>query len=322
LLINLLTLTAEIGGVALALQLATSVDPLLWIPVVAFGVWAVVWRARFALLENVTGLLGLTLLVFAVALFMLAPDWGQLAGQALQPGPPQGEPIATYWFFAVALFGAAMTPYEVFFFSSGAIEERWTVKDLATSRLNVLVGFPLGGLLSVAIAACAAVVLLPASIDVTSLSQVVLPVAQAGGKVALAFVIVGILAATFGAALETTLSSGYTLAQYFGWSWGKFRRPAKAARFHLSMIICLFIAIAILATGVDPILVTEYSVVFSAVALPLTYLPILIIANDREYMGDHVNGRAMNFLGSVYLVIILVAALAAIPLLIITGAGA
>ena len=156
----------------------------------------------------------------------------------------------------------------------------------------------------------------------TSLSQVVLPVAEAGGKLALAFAIVGILAATFGAALETTLSSGYTLAQYFGWSWGKFRKPAKAARFHLSMIICVLIAVAILATGVDPILVTEYSVVFSAVALPLTYLPILIIANDREYMGDNVNGRGMNLLGSVYLVVILAAALAAIPLLIITGAGA
>ena len=44
---------------------------------------------------------------------------------------------------------------------------------------------------------------------------------------------------------------------------------------------------------------------FSAVALPLTYLPILIIANDREYMGDKVNGRGMNFIGSVYLVVIL-----------------
>ena len=128
--------------------------------------------------------------------------------------------------------------------------------------------------------------------------------------------------ATFGAALETTLSSGYTLAQYFGWSWGKFRRPARAARFHLAMIIGILIAVGILATGVDPILVTEYSVVFSAVALPLTYLPILIIANDREYMGDHVNGRAMNVVGQVYLVIILAAALTAIPLLIVTGAGA
>ena len=31
--INLMTLTAEIGGVALALQLATGVGPMLWIPV-------------------------------------------------------------------------------------------------------------------------------------------------------------------------------------------------------------------------------------------------------------------------------------------------
>ena len=321
-LINLLTVTAEIGGVALALQLATSVDPRLWIPVAAFAVWIVIWRVRFKLLENVTGLLGLTLIVFAVALFLLSPDWGSLAGQTFQPGAPDDEAASTYWFYAIALFGAAMTPYEVFFFSSGAIEERWTEDDLATSRLNVFVGFPLGGILSIAIAGCAAVVLLPASIEVTSLSQVVLPVAEAGGKIALSFAIVGILAATFGAALETTLSSGYTLAQYFGWSWGKFRRPAKAARFHLAMIVCILVAVAILSTGVDPILVTEYSVVFSAVALPLTYLPILIIANDREYMGDQVNGRGMNFIGSVYLIVIIAAAVAAIPLLIVTGAGA
>ena len=88
--------------------------------------------------------------------------------------------------------------------------------------------------------------LLPDQIEVTSLSQVVLPVAEAGGKLALAFAIVGILAATFGAALETTLSSGYTLAQFFGWTWGKFRRPAEAARFHVAMIVCLLIGVGVL----------------------------------------------------------------------------
>jgi manganese transport protein len=67
--------------------------------------------------------------------------------------------------------------------------------------------------------------------------------------------------------------------------------------------------------------VTEFSVVFSAVALPLTYLPILVIANDREYMGDDVNSRPANIGGMVYLVLILVAAIAAIPLMIVTGAG-
>jgi len=319
--INLMTVTAELGGIALALQLATSVHYLLLIPVAVVAVWLVIWRVKFSIMENVTGLLGLTLIVFVVALFLLRPDWGSLAGQALAPAVPDEETGAAYWYFAIALFGAAMTPYEVFFFSSGAVEEGWTIKDLIQSRINVLVGFPLGGLLSVAIAACAAVVLLPAGIAVTSISQVILPVAEGAGKLGLAFVLVGLVAATFGAALETTLSSGYTLAQFFGWSWGKFRRPAQAARFHLSMIICLLIGIAVLSTGVDPVLITEYSVVFSAVALPLTYLPILIVANDPQYMGRHVNGRGVNVLAMIYLVVILAASLAAIPLMIVTGAG-
>lgn len=320
-LINLMTLTAEIGGIALALQLAIDVGPMMWIPVAAFAVWLVVWRVKFKIMENLTGLAGLCLIIFAVSVFALMPEWGTLAHDVVQPAVPESESAATYWYYAIALFGAAMTPYEVFFFSSGAIEERWTIKDLAKSRLNVIVGFPLGGLLSVSIAAGATIVLMPNEIEVTSLSQVVMPVVAAGGKLALAFAIIGIVAATFGAALETTLSGGYILAQYLGWPWGKFRRPADGARFHVVMFVSIVVGVAVLFTGIDPILVTEYSVVFSAIALPLTYLPILIVANDRQYMGEYTNGAVTNVLGSIYLVIIVVASLTAIPLMIVTGAG-
>ena len=319
--INMMTLTAEIGGVALALQLATDVGPMMWIPVAAFAVWLVVWRVKFSIMENVTGMLGLCLIVFAVSVFALHPNWSELIHQVGAPVIPESESAATYWYFAIALFGAAMTPYEVFFFSSGAVEEHWTIKDLGKSRLNVVVGFPLGGILSVAIATCATMVLLPHQIEVTSLSQTVMPVVAAGGKLALAFAIIGIVAATFGAALETTLSGGYILAQFLGWAWGKFRRPAEAARFHVVMFVAVVLGAAVLFTGVDPIMVTEYSVVFSAIALPLTYLPILVVANDPQYMGDETNGRWTNMLGSVYLVIILAASVAAIPLMIVTGAG-
>jgi manganese transport protein len=322
-LINLLTLTAEVGGIALAMQLATSIEPTLWMPVAAFAVWLVIWRVKFSIMENVTGLLGLTLVIFAVAVFLLHPNWLDLGAQILQqPSPHSDESPATYWYYAVALFGAAMTPYEVFFFSSGAIEEKWKPKDLAQSRINVLVGFPLGGLLSISIAACATIVLLPKGIAVDSLYETALPIAQAAGKLGLIVAILGFVAATFGAALEVTLSSGYTIAQFFGWPWGKNRRPARAARFHLVMIVSLIVGVGILMTGVDPVQVTEFSVVFSAIALPLTYLPILIIANDPKYMGKLVNGKAMNFFGLVFLAIILVASIAAIPLMIVTGAGA
>src|SRR3954467_1562942 len=187
-----------------------------------------------------------------------------------------------------------MTPYEVFFFSSGGVEERWTPKDLGTMRANVFIGFPLGGLLSLSIAGCAWVVLGPLQISVDSLGQVALPVAAALGKIGLAVAILGFVAATFGAACETGLSVGYSLAQYFGAQWGKYVRPNEATVFHAIILIATLAGTAFLMTAVDPILVTEVSVVFSAVALPLTYFPILVVANDPDYMGEQVNGRLAN----------------------------
>jgi len=320
-LVTFLTFAAEIGGVALALQLATSVNRYLWIPVVGAAVWLVLWRVKFATVENAFGLAGLALIVFAVAVWKLSPDWSALWSDALRPSVPEEESLPVYWYYAIALFGAAMTPYEVFFFSSGGVEERWSAKNLATMRANVFVGFPLGGLLSLAIAAAATIVLMPAKVEVDSLGQIALPVVQATGKIGLAFLLVGFFAATFGAACETSLSIGYSVAQYFGWQWGKFVEPLRAARFHTVLLLATVGAIALLLTTVDPIMLTEYSVVFSAIALPLTYLPILIVANDRTYLGDHANGRVANALGSVYLVVVLAASVAAIPLMLFTKAG-
>src|SRR5204863_9815128 len=61
-IITLATVAAEIGGVALAIELATSVNYVLWVPLVALLIWRVIWRVKFELMENVFGLLGLALL--------------------------------------------------------------------------------------------------------------------------------------------------------------------------------------------------------------------------------------------------------------------
>src|SRR6185312_3266470 len=45
-LITMLTFAAEIGGVALALELASSVDYLLWVPIAGLAVWLVIWRVK------------------------------------------------------------------------------------------------------------------------------------------------------------------------------------------------------------------------------------------------------------------------------------
>src|SRR5207342_1093450 len=103
--------------------------------------------------------------------------------------------------------------------------------------MNVFLGFPLGGLLSLSIMACAALVLLPRGIEVSTLGQVGLPVAVACGKIGIALALLGFVAATFGAACETGLSVGYSVAQFFGWQWGKFVSPLRAARFHTVVLL-------------------------------------------------------------------------------------
>ncbi len=319
--LTMLTLAAELGGVGLAMELASSVNYLLWVPVAGFAVWFTIWRVPFQWMERILGLLGLALVVFVVALFHLPTDWHALGSDIVHPKPPASESMATWLFYAVSLVGAALVPFQLFFFSSGGIEEDWSSEDLGEMRANAFIGFPLGAVLSLAIMAAAVPVLAPVGIGGRHLGEVGLPAVVALGKVGLAFAIVGFFAATFAAAVEAALSTGYVAAQHYGWDWGKFVKPREAARFHVVCLLGVIAATALTLTTIDPVQLTLVSVVLGTAAIPLTFFPILVIANDREYMGDRANGRFANLLGVTCFAISVITSLAAVPLLIITRAG-
>ena len=318
-LVNLMTLAAEIGGIALALQLLAGLPfrALLLLAVVAIAL--VIWVLPFEWIERVFGYVGLTMLVFAVGAIKLHPAWGEVA-RGFVPGVDTGD-LAVYGYFVVGLIGAAMVPYEVYFYSSGAIEERWTPKDLGVNKANAIIGYSLGGLLSFALMITAGTLFFPRGITPESLGSAALGAEVPLGQLGVLLALVGILFAVGGAAIDTAFSGAYNVAQFFGWEWGKYRKPAEAPRFTLAWIVMLVLGFLIVVTGVDPILVTEYSVIFSVVALPLTYVPILLVANDRAYMGRYANGWVANLFGCAYLVVILVIAVAAIPLMILSNMG-
>jgi Mn2+/Fe2+ NRAMP family transporter len=65
----------------------------------------------------------------------------------------------------------------------------------------------------------------------------------------------------------------------------------------------------------------EFAVLFSILVLPLTYLPLLLLAGDKSYMGQYANGIAAKTIGWFYFAIITLAAIAALPLFVITSGG-
>ena len=321
LLVTGLLVMAELAGVALALELASDIQYLLWLPVAAVLVMVVIWTLPFELMERLYGVLGLAMLVFVVAVWNLDPNWSNMWKSASTISPTAKESWATYLFYVVTLIGAQMTPYEMFFFSSGSIEHGWRPKDLWEMRTNVIVGFPLGGLLAVAIQATAFLVFFGPGIHVEHLSQTALPVAVGLGKAGLIIAIVGIFAATFGATLETLFATSYDIAQYFGWSYGEVQSPARASRFVTTMLVVLLSSTALALTTINPITVTIVAVVCSASLLPFLFLPVLLVANDREVMEELANGRLSNAIGIVTLAISMLVAALALPLLVLTKGG-
>jgi manganese transport protein len=317
--VNVMTLAAEIGGVALVLQLLSGLSYYALLVLAVIGLALVLWYMPFEWIERVFGYLGLALLVFVVAAIKLNPDWGAVA-HGFVPSTGSGD-LAVYGYYVVGLVGAAMIPYEVYFYSSGAVEERWRPKDLGINRANALIGYSLGGLLSFALMISAGAYLLPHGVSAELLGTVALVAQGPLGEIGLILALIGMFFAISGAAIDSCFSGAYNVAQFFGWEWGKYRQHAGAPRFTIAWIVMILVGFAVVATGVDPILVTELSVIFSVVALPLTYVPILLVANDKAYMGRYANGIVANAFGLIYLVIILLIAIAAIPLLVLSNMG-
>lgn len=320
---NLITCAAEVGGVAIILHLLTGWAYSLMAVATIVVIIATVWILPFKWIERSYGLLGLLMLVFAAALIKLDPPWAQL-GHGLLPNVPAGlssRQLISFAYFGVAIVSAVLFPYEVYFYSSGGIEENWGEKDILTNRLTCIVGFSLGSLLAISILANSARMFGPALISPQLPGTAALQPQLVFGKPGLLLALLGMLFAVAGAAVETCLANAYGVAQFFGWEWGRHKKPWEAPRFTLAWIILFVLALAIVLTGIDVMALVEYAVLFSILVLPLTYLPLLLLAADGHFMQTHKNGVLANSLGWAYFVVILVAALAAVPLFILTSGG-
>jgi manganese transport protein len=317
LVLTVLTLAAELGGLGFVLNYFFDVSVGFFVLVGLLLVAAAAVFLPFSGIERLFGYSGLALLVFVAASFKLDPNWNAVGGGFV----PEAQSSAIYWYFVVGLMAAALMPYEIYFYSSGGIEEGWTEKDMTVNRLNAIIGFSLGGLLAVAILIASTAVLMPASITPDSLGTVALVAQVPYGELGLLLALVGMLFAIGGATIDTGFSAAYNLAQHQGWRWGKKKGLRQEPRFDLSLAAFALIGFAIVQTGVDPIALTEYAVIFSIPVLPLTYLPVLLVAGDRDVMGEYINGPIARTLGWGYFGLICLLAIAAPILFIATNGG-
>ena len=316
LVVCLITLSAELGGLGLILHYVLGWNEGFFTLVGLALLVASSLLLSFQAIERVFGYLGLGLVVYVVIALHHGVAWHSV-GNGLVPG---GGPLQ-YWYFVVGMIAAGMMPYEIYFYSSGGIEEGWTDKDLPVNRANAILGYALGGLISASLTIVAAQQLLPLQLSPDSLATVFQEALSELGPVAFYAAVIGAFFAIGGATIDSAFSCAYSLAQHQNWPWGKKKGVRNAKRWAAALLGAFGVAFAIVQTRVDPINLTEYAVIASAVAMPLSYFPIMRVSHNRERMGPLASGYLALPLAWIYFGVICIIAVAGPVLMILTHMG-
>lgn len=318
LIVNQLVLGAEIGGVCLALQLVTGISFQWWAVPVAFALWLMLWKGTFGIIEQGVSMLGLITLCFVIGAFMLHPVWKDVGMGALPTLPHHDK--THYWFIAVSILGASITPYLFFFYSSGAIEDKWDKSYLGINRAVAGLGMSFGGTIALGVLIVAALIFPPRGMtELNSYDQIAQMLTPIFGRWGLPLFAASLGIACFGAALEISLTQAYMVAQGFGWNWGEDVRPKDDPGFIAVYTIVVLLGSLLMVTGLEPLKLTIFSMALTAATLPLAVVPFLFLMNDEKYMREYRNGWFSNTVVLFVIGLGFVLAIVSLPLEIFGG---
>ncbi len=316
-----LALLLSIGCVAWALELTAAVGAgvsyllggaVAWQPLaVLTGVAAiVVGLLNYAMVERIMTVM--MFLLLAVYVFVAGASDPSIAGIAsgFVPSLPAG--VLT---LAVAIMGTtALWPN--FFLESTLIEEKgWTeAADLPTIRRDLLAGYGIGGITTIAILIVAAAVLRPAGFDqLQSFLTPGLALADVFGRWAMVLFLLGATAAAFNSIVPIMWTPAYMILQARG-------RDVDSSDRDFKIIYTIGVAIGMLSPLVNYLFglsVVDMIILFPAyngiVGLPITAALLFWAVNDSEIMGERTNTRRLNVANVLLVVLSVVLAILSIP---------
>lgn len=316
---HVLVLAVDLAGMSLALQILTGIDYRIWAPVAAIGLGAALWRLGFEKVDTTAAILGLTMVVAVAAMIELGPHWGNLAAQLVKPDLGDVSSMPKYLFAVASMIGAFMTPYQFDFYSSGAVEERWGGRELLQNRIVAILGTLFGAFVTFSLISAAGTATSLGG-PVETIRAAAHPAMQAFGKVGFYIFVVGVLCVSVAASVELCLSGGYSVCQYYGLDWGKTGPPLQAPTFNLVFLGMIALAALIVVSGVNIIQFNNVTMAFASAALPFTFLPLLVVANDEQFMGEQRNHWSVNVV-AVILLAVLVCVTLAVPVLLFLSHG-
>jgi Mn2+/Fe2+ NRAMP family transporter len=286
-------IVSEFIGVAAAAELF-GVSRYVAVPLAAVFVWLLVTRGSYGWVERIFLVLTLAFLAYIGAAFLARPDWSAVLAETVRP---QLHFDFGYLNLLIALIGTTISPYMQLYVQSSVVEKGVTPDEYRYTRFDVIVGTVSAGIVAafIIIATAATLHAHGVNVRIESAADAARALEPIAGRYAEALFAIGLLGASLLAAGVLPLSTTYMMSEALGFERGVSRSWDEAPIFMgiLTTLILLGAAVALIpGLPLFRVLVGVY--VLNGLLLPVELFAILRLINDRELMGEHVNGPAYN----------------------------
>ncbi|WP_428820279.1 Nramp family divalent metal transporter [Microbulbifer sp. MCCC 1A16149] len=268
----------------------------LWPLLVAAIAATLLWSGSYRIIERaLIALVALMSLAFLFTFALTRPDLSGLFSGLLIPSLPSGATLT-----AIALIGTTVVPYNLFLHSSSVSQKWQSAEQLPLARRDIFFSIPLGGLISIAIAATAASAFFNHQLSISSASEMARSLEPLFGSGARYCMGIGLFAAGISSALTAPLASSYALCGILG-------KPAdlKALHFRAIWLTIIVIGAVVAIQGIRPLRLIWFAQIANGLLLPIITAFLLWTMNSVR-LGQHRNTWWQNTLGAVVLLISLV----------------
>jgi Mn2+/Fe2+ NRAMP family transporter len=292
---NFANVTAEFAGVASSLELF-GVSRYVIVPLAAAAVWALVVQGTYGTVEKIFLTASAFYVCYIVAGLLAGPDWRAAARATFAPPEANGIRNYGYVYMLIGLVGTTISPWMQFYLQASVVEKGVTVRQYRASRLDVIVGSVFAAIVAwFIIVACAATLHRTGVTTVASAADAAQALRPLAGEYAYLLFAAGLLNASLFAATVLPITTAYTVCEGLGFESGLDKKFHEAPAFY-------WLYTLLIVTGAGVLLVPNFpmtdmmvlSQVVNGIVLPFILIFMLILTNDRELMGAHVNTRGFN----------------------------
>ena len=292
---NVLTLITEFIGITIGMRVF-GVPPLISSISAVIIIASIQLFLRYWAWEWISLSIAAFNLVFVPLVFFVPHlHWGAVV-RSFGTWQIPGGVSSLFIYVVLANLGTTIAPWMLFFQQSSVVDKGLTVKDIRDGQFDTFIGSVFMVIVAIAIILITAGTVYglthTPNLDIQTILSAV---SSKMGPLAMRLFALGLVEAGLIAAIAISASTSWAMGEAFGWPKSINMPPLEGWKFYLPGVISLLIAGGIVLIPNAPLGFLNLTVqVVATIFMPAAMMFLLLLLNDKEIMGEHINKHWQN----------------------------